>query len=202
MPRKGECVKADTMKAGKRGRRCAALAALVLLAVTGPALAADYQAGLGPMPLDDETRAVIAGRGQATASYDGKTLVVKGSFRDMPSAATVAGIHVSTVAGMAGARILPLNVTQDTSGTITGSFVLTRAQAAALRTGKLYIQINSQKAPPGYPWGPARHAVGLAVSGPCAGRPRRAPTGPLVPSPDRHAIPLISQPSSRSSDNA
>ena len=52
------------------------LLALAFAAVVTPAFAADYQVNLGPMPLDDETKAVIAGRGNATASSDGKTLTV------------------------------------------------------------------------------------------------------------------------------
>ena len=118
------------------------------------ALAADYQANLGPMPLDDETKAVIAGRGDATAGYDGKTLTVKGSFHGLPSNATEAHIFVSPVAGMPGRKILDLDVTKATEGTVSGSFALTGAQAGALRTGKLYVQINSEKAPDQYPWGP------------------------------------------------
>jgi hypothetical protein len=46
-----------------------------------PAWAADYQTGLGPMPLDDETKLVIQGHGEATASSDGKTLTVKATPR-------------------------------------------------------------------------------------------------------------------------
>jgi hypothetical protein len=33
------------------------------LFIVAPALAVDYQANLGPMPLDDESKTVIAGRG-------------------------------------------------------------------------------------------------------------------------------------------
>lgn len=130
------------------------LLAACFAALASPVLAADYQTNLGPMPLDDETKAVIAGRGDATASYDGKTLVVKGSFHGLPSNATEAHIFVSPVAGMPGKQILDLDVTKATSGTVSGSFDLTSAQASALRTGKLYIQINSEKAPDAYPWGP------------------------------------------------
>jgi hypothetical protein len=125
-----------------------------VLAFAAPAFAADYQTNLGPMPLDDETKLVIAGRGDATASSDGKTMTVKGSFRDLPSNATEAHIFLSPVAGVPGKPILDLEVTKSTSGSLSGQFNLTSAQATALRTGKLYIQINSEKAPDTYPWGP------------------------------------------------
>ena len=43
----------------------------------GGAFAADYQVGLDPMPLDDETKQFIAGRGAATVTSDDKTIRVK-----------------------------------------------------------------------------------------------------------------------------
>ena len=126
----------------------------LMTAASALAATASYQTNLGPMPLDDETKAVIAGRGDATAELDGRKLTVKGDFRGLPSNATEAHIYTSQVAGMPGTKILDLTVSKATSGTISGAYTLSAAQAAALRTGKLYIQINSEKAPPGYPWGP------------------------------------------------
>ena len=109
----------------------------VLLSGAG-ALAADhYQTNLGPMPLDDETKTVIAGRGDATATLDGRTLTVQGSFHGLPSNATEAHIFTSPVAGVPGKQILDLTVTQATSGTLSGSYTLTAQQAKALRTGKV-----------------------------------------------------------------
>lgn len=132
------------------------LATAFMLAGAGAALGAttSYQTHLGPMPLDDETKAVIAGVGQATATLDGDTMTVQGSFKGLPSNATEAHIFNSPVAGVPGKSILDLTVTQSTSGTISGTFKLSARQAKDLRTGKLYIQINSEKAPPGYTWGP------------------------------------------------
>ncbi|HMH64268.1 MAG TPA: CHRD domain-containing protein [Rhizomicrobium sp.] len=131
------------------------LAALLfaVVAFAAPAFAADYQTNLGPMPLDDETKVLIQGRGDATASSDGKTMTVKGSFHGMPSSATEAHVLLSPVAGVPGKSIFDLDVTKATSGTISGTFKLSGAQATALRTGKLYIQINSEKAPANVSWG-------------------------------------------------
>jgi hypothetical protein len=123
------------------------------MAFAAPAFAADYRTNLGPMPLDDETKLVIQGRGDATASSDGKTMTVKGSFHGMPSNATEAHIFLSPVAGVPGKSVFDLDVTKSTSGTISGTFKLTGAQATALRIGKLYIQINSEKAPDNASWG-------------------------------------------------
>jgi hypothetical protein len=122
--------------------------------MAAPAFAADYQVNLGPMPLDDETKQVIAGRGAATATSDGKTLTVKGDFRGLPSNATVGHIFLSPVTGVPGKQVADLEVTKATSGTFSGSIRLNGAQATALRTGRLYIQIDSEKAPEDAPWGP------------------------------------------------
>lgn len=162
--------------------------ACIALAFAAPAFAADYQTNLGPMPLDDETKAVIGGRGDATASYDGKTFVVKGAFKDMPSNATSAHVFSSPVAGMPGPKLFDLEVTKAASGTISGSFSLTAAQARMLRTGKLYIQINSEKAPEEYPWGPKGTLWGWLF-------PAHEVVGPNVPQQDHWFIPQLDVPS-------
>jgi hypothetical protein len=158
------------------------------MAFAMPALAADYQTNLGPMPLDDETKAVIAGRGDATASFEGKTMTVKGSFHGLPSNATEAHIFVSPIAGVPGKKILDLDVTKSTSGTVSGSFALTSAQADELRTGKLYIQINSEKAPDSYPWGPKGTLWGWLF-------PAHETVGQNVPQQGHWFIPQLDTPS-------
>ena len=133
-------------------RPCLTLA--LALAAT-PAFAADYQVSLGPMPLDDETKQFIAGRGQATASSDGKTLTVKGDFHGLPSNATEAHIFLGPAIGVPGRPVADLDVTKSTSGTISADIKLNATEATALRTGRLYIQIDSEKAPQNdTPWGP------------------------------------------------
>jgi hypothetical protein len=161
---------------------------LAALAFAAPALAADYQTNLGPMPLDDETKAVIAGRGDATASYDGKVLTVKGEFHGLPSNATEAHIFLSPAIGVPGKQVLDLTVTKSTSGTLSGSMPLDFAQATALRTGKLYIQINSEKAPPGYEWGPMGTLWGWLL-------PAHETVGQDVPQEGHWFIPQLDTPS-------
>ncbi|MES2473566.1 MAG: CHRD domain-containing protein [Pseudomonadota bacterium] len=163
-------------------------ALLAALVITAPAFAADYQTNLGPMPLDDETKAVIAGRGDATASYDGKTFVVKGSFKDMPSNAISAHVFDSPLPGMPGKKLFDLEVTKAASGTISGSFSLTSAQQRLLRTGKLYVQINSEKAPEEYPWGPKGTLWGWLF-------PAHETVGPNIPQQDHWFIPQLDVPS-------
>ena len=93
---------------------------LALAFMAAPAFAAGYQVGLGPMPLDDETKQVIAGRGAATATSDGKTMSVTGDFHGLPSNATAAHVFVSPIAGVPGKQVADLDVTKSTSGTISG----------------------------------------------------------------------------------
>lgn len=131
------------------------LAALsVILLGAQSAAGAGYRADLGPMPLDDETKAFIAGRGEALATIEGDRLTITGQFRALPSSATVAHIMLSPAIGVPGKHILALGVNGTNEGTVTGSFRLSKAQQKALRMGLLYVQLDSEKAPPGYSWGP------------------------------------------------
>jgi hypothetical protein len=133
--------------------RFLAAAAIGLLSC-GSALAADtYRTNLGPMPLDEAVKKNMLGRGDAAATLDGKDLTVSGSFAGLPSPATAAHLMVGTAIGVPGTESLALTVTQGVSGTVSGKLSLTAKQAAAFRTGKLYIQIDSQKAPTGNLWG-------------------------------------------------
>ena len=84
--------------------------------------------------------------------------------------------------------MLDLEVTKSTSGTLSASTKLTGAQATALRTGKLYIQINSEKAPPGYEWGPKGTLWGWIF-------PAHETVGQNVPQQDHWFIPQLDTPS-------
>jgi hypothetical protein len=119
----------------------------------GPALAQDYSANLGPMPLDAANKPNLLGRGEATATWDGKTLSVTGSFAGLPSQATQAHLYVGLYIGVPGTEGFDLTVTPGAAGTVSGQIALNSKEAAAFRTGKLYVQIDSQKAPTGNLWG-------------------------------------------------
>jgi hypothetical protein len=119
------------------------------------------------MPLDAATRANIQGRGDATAIVEGRLLTISGSFGGMTSPATDAHVYLSTYIGVPGEiQSMNLAVSPATSGTVSGTSVLTAGQAAALRAGKLYVQIDSQNAPSGNLWGwllPSHEQVGQGV---------------------------------------
>jgi hypothetical protein len=52
-----------------------------------------------------------------------------------------------------GPKILDLAVSKDMNGSISGSLDLTPEQVDALKKGKWYVQIHSEKAPDGNLWG-------------------------------------------------
>ena len=87
------------------------------------------------------------------ATLSGNKLTITGTFEGMPSAATTARIHHGLATGVRGSPFLDLTVTKAPKGTVSGSFELTLEQLQYLKQGKLYIQIQSEKAPDGTLWG-------------------------------------------------
>jgi hypothetical protein len=70
------------------------------------------------------------------------------------------------VMGGTGPIIGNLTIAQAQNGGISGTFTLTPDQVAALKSGKLYVILNSQSAPKGNLWGwfqPAHVTVGPDV---------------------------------------
>ncbi len=116
-----------------------------------------YKARLSPVPIDAQTRANIAGIGSATATLVGSKLSITGSYEGLLSPATSAKIHQGPVTGVRGPAILDLTVAHAASGANSGavsaSLDLTPQQIESLRKGRLYIQIDSEKAPDGNLWG-------------------------------------------------
>ncbi len=132
--------------------RCLLVLAMTLM-LSGGAFAQTYHANLGPMPLDAATNANMLGRGEASAALDGKMLTVSGKFMGLPSPATKAHLFVGLAIGVPGSEGFDLTVSPAQSGSVSGQIALNAKQAAAFRTGRFYIQIDSQKAPTGNLWG-------------------------------------------------
>ena len=139
------------------GRVAAVLGAVLLCASLSAAAQTPgkYEASLGPTPITGVTKNTTLGQGYATATLAGDKLSVTGTFEGMGSAATDAHLMTGIGIGISGTAVLPLTASPGNSGTVTGTVSLSRAQVAALKDGKLYIQINSQKspAPGGNLWG-------------------------------------------------
>lgn len=130
---------------------------LVFVAWAFPAAAAPdaYETVLGPTPINHATKTTLTGEGAAIATLTGSTLKISGTFQGLSGPATDAHVMMGEGIGIPGNPILDLTASTAANGTINGTFRLTKAQATALRAGRLYIQVNSQTgpAPGGNLWG-------------------------------------------------
>ena len=146
-----------------KGLRGAALAIFIVVAVTlfshtaggqDSAKKETFKARLSPVPIDLSMMARIAGSGSLTATLSGKQLTVTGTFEGLRSPATAAQLHRAPK-GIPGPAVagLDLSVTKAEKGAISGSIELTPDQIADLKSGRLYVQIQSERAPDGNLWG-------------------------------------------------
>jgi len=136
--------------------RAAVIIGLILgVCVTSSVAAAEkYQVYLSPMPFNDATQPFMTGaKGTASATLDGNTLSISGSFTGLSGPATKAHLSMSRGPGIHGTPLMGLTLAGGLSGKVTGQLKLDQAQLAALKGGRLYIQIDSEKAPAGHLWG-------------------------------------------------
>ena len=103
--------------------------------------------------MDGGMRGTVAGAGSGTVSLAGSTLSVTGTFEGLKSPATAATLRSSAARGVRGPSVGDLVVSKAVRGTVSGSVMLTPDQAKALREGRLYIELASEKAPEGNLWG-------------------------------------------------
>lgn len=133
----------------------------------GPALAAEnYQTDIGPIPLDGSNRINVLGRGWVLATLDGQKFTLHGTFSGLATPATEAHLCLGNVMGGTGPAIHDIVVTPAQKGEVSGSVTLTADEVAALKLGKIYVLLYSQKAPKGNLWGwfqPAHKTVGADV---------------------------------------
>lgn len=112
-----------------------------------------YKVRLFPAPVEAKTRADVAGIGSATATLEGAKLSITGSFEGLRSPALSAEVHQGPVMGVRGPAIADFKVAHAISGALSASISLTAQQIESLKKGRLYIQVNSEKAPDGNLWG-------------------------------------------------
>jgi len=136
-------------------RRFLLVAACLAAASVVPAAAQSrqYRGRLSPVPLDVAMQATVAGSGLVTATLNGTTLTVTGNYTGLKPASTVARVHRSPRTAMRGTPIGDLKLEPGTSGTIAGTLELTKEQVEDLASGRLYVQLHSEKAPDGNLWG-------------------------------------------------
>jgi len=134
-------------------RRAICVLALFLSADIVFAQGDNYKARLSPVPVANN-RSGITGSGAVTATLTGRKLEVRGTFEGMESPVTIAQIHLGP-RGIRGPVMFELTVTKaaNGAGTLAGALTLTPEQAEAVRLGRFYVQIHSEKAPEGNLWG-------------------------------------------------
>jgi hypothetical protein len=113
-----------------------------------------FKTRLSPVPISVSMMSTIAGQGSLTATLAGKELTIQGTFEGLRSPATTAQIRRGPK-GIPGTVVpnLDLTVTKALKGTVSGKLELTPDQISDLRDGRLYVQIQSEKAPDGNLWG-------------------------------------------------
>jgi hypothetical protein len=127
--------------------------AVAFLVIAAPLLAQPpekFGARLSWVPIGGAERNDVAGQGQATATLSGTELAVAGSYEGLPAAATAAKLHEGVALGARGRGLAigDLAVSGGTSGKISGTLRLSAEQIAALKAGRLYLQIYSEKGVP------------------------------------------------------
>lgn len=133
---------------------CRAVAALTLgWAAWAAAADGTFGVRLATTPIDRSLQASVTGHGSAEAELDGRELSVEGAFEGLAVPATGASLHVGAATGVRGPAVAELEVDHAAQGSVTGRVRLSRADAAALAEGRMYLQIDSEAAPDGNLWG-------------------------------------------------
>jgi len=127
-------------------------AAILALAQTVAQPATSFRARLSPVPVESTNASKITGTGTVTATLEGSTLAISGTFQGMKSPATIAQIHMGQ-RGVRGPVEFDLQVDKSPNGNINGALTLTKVQIDTLRRGWYYIQIHAEQAPDGNLWG-------------------------------------------------
>lgn len=126
--------------------------ALALLAQSSTPPATAFRGRLSPVPVETTTASTITGSGTVTATLDGSTLKITGTFQGMKSPATIAQVHMGA-RGVRGPVEFDLAVEKSPSGTLSGTITLTKIQIDTLRRGWYYVQIHAEQSPEGNLWG-------------------------------------------------
>lgn len=132
------------------------LAAILILLAACSAIAQkedSFKARLSTVPVDATMLPTVTGSGSIKAALTGNKLTISGSFEGLRSPAIRAAIHSGPQRGIRGPAAHDLTVSKDKAGSITGTVDLTSSEVEDLRNGRLYVQIDSERAPDGNLWG-------------------------------------------------
>ena len=141
----------------EKRHRCmaAVLGAAILLAAcsAGAQNGESFKARLSTVPVDATMLPTVAGSGSLKALLAGNKLTISGSFQGLRSPAIRANIHIGPQKGIRGAAVHDLVVTKAPAGSIDGSVDLTPSEIQDLKNGRVYVQVDSERAPDGNLWG-------------------------------------------------
>jgi hypothetical protein len=121
--------------------------------VSAQAPAGQFRARLSTVPIDLAMQKSITGKGSVSATLAGSTLTISGEFEGLTSAATFARLHRSPDKGIRGPGLHDITVTAGRAGTLSASLTLAPTEMDALKAGRLYVQLHSERAPDGNLWG-------------------------------------------------
>ena len=88
-----------------------AFGGIIAMLLTSTAIAEEFRARLGRVPVDSRTQSTIAGLGHATAELEGDRLTIEGDFAGLLGPATIANLHMGGAVGVRGANRLGDHVT-------------------------------------------------------------------------------------------
>jgi hypothetical protein len=104
-----------------------------------------YGGRLSWVPISGRQSADVAGDGTISASLDRSQLTITGTFAGLPAAAISASLREGVATGARGPEIAELTITRNNAGSISGDVRLSRSQTAALRAGRLYVQVHAER---------------------------------------------------------
>jgi hypothetical protein len=104
----------------------------------------EYGGRLSWVPISGQQRALVSGSGTLSAQLSRSEISVTGTFEGLPAAAASAQLREGVAIGARGPVIAELDVTHADHGTISGEVRLNRRQLAALREGRIYVQLHGE----------------------------------------------------------
>jgi hypothetical protein len=116
-----------------------------------------FRARLSTVPVDATMLPTVTGSGSLKALLAGDKLTISGSFEGLRSPAIRASIHIGPQKGVRGPAVHDLEITKKNAGSVSGSVDLTASEVEDLKNGRLYVQIDSERAPEGNLWGWVLH---------------------------------------------
>jgi CHRD domain-containing protein len=127
---------------------------LLLLAFSAVAQSAEqFKARLSTVPVDATMLPTVAGSGSLKAVLTGNKLAIAGSFDGLRSPAIRASMHIGPQEGIRGPAVHELTVTKDKAGSVSGTVELSASEVEDLKNRRVYVQIDSERAPEGNLWG-------------------------------------------------